>query len=282
MVMTAVDRLGPYKLLGRIARSGEGRVYRGEDSHGCPVAVKVLDCASVSPAFRRATVERFVRAARLWKRLDHDAIVRLLAAGRAGDRLYVATEWIKAPTLDAVLAARGPLGATAAVAVGLRLAEALAYAHGRGVIHRDLKPANVFLGPEGARLADFGLARALGHAPGEEVTASGEALGTFAYMAPELAADARAADERTDVYGLGATLFHALSGRPPHATRSLGEAIRRMQGGAPPLPPEAAGAGGFLSAVVARAVAPRPADRYGSAAELAADLGVARALEAMA
>ncbi len=277
-------RLGRFRLLGRVARSGEGAVFRAEDEGGRPVAVKVLDLAGLGADAQRTALARLARAARLWRRLDHPAIVRIVAAGRAGESAYVATEWIAGPTLDAVLGSRGPLGAVAALDAAEPIAEGLAHAHARGVLHRDVKPANIFLDGGRARLGDFGLARPEREGLDQDLASagasgSGEAVGTFAYMAPEQARDGRDASARTDLYGLGATLFHALAGRPPHGARSLGEAVRRVLAGAPPLPPEVRGAGGFLGAVVARALAPRPEDRYASALEMLADLRVARRLE---
>ncbi len=277
----ARSRVGPYRLLSRAARSGEGEVWRAEDAKGRAVALKLVELSRADDE-RRAALARIERVAKLWRRLDHPAIVRLVAAGRAGDFAFVATEWVVAPTLDAVLAAGGPLPAARALEIAVALAEALEHAHARGVLHRDLKPANVFAPLEGrARLNDFGLARdgdAGVSTAGVGGTKSGEAVGTFAYMAPEAARDGRLADARTDIFGLGATLFHMLAGRPPHAGRTLGDAVRSCLAGAPPLPPEAGG-GGFVGAVVARALALEPGRRYAGAREILDDLRVACTLE---
>ncbi len=253
--------LGNYRLLDRIGVGGMGVVYRAEHrSLRTPVAVKALP---PTPDQNPRTLARFFLEARAVGRLQHPNIVAAIDAGEEPARgpdfpavPYFVMELIPGTDLERA-AARAPLPVGFACHVAHQIADALIEAHRLGLIHRDLKPSNVLVTPQGqAKLLDFGLARL----PGEErLTRTGAQLGTIGYMAPEQARDAHAVDGRADVFGLGATLFYALTGQAPFAdimaTFGPPPSARALR---PEVP-----AG--LDAVLSRMMAADPDQRYPSA-----------------
>jgi tetratricopeptide (TPR) repeat protein len=275
-----------YRVEGEYARGGMGRILLARDRRlGRRVALKELH-AEAGPGASR----RFVREALVTARLQHPAIVPVYEAGRwPGGRPFYAMKLVEGRSLEALLRDATSLASRLALLPHLiAVAEAVAYAHSQRVVHRDLKPANVLVGPFGETVVvDWGLARELeggaaveneeapaaatdGATSGQTVT--GTVLGTPHYMPPEQARGLPA-DERADVYALGAMLYFLLSGTPPHAGRSADEALAAAAAGTiepverrePETPPD-------LVAIVRKAMAPSPADRYPSARELAADL----------
>ena len=188
---------------------GAARVYRARDNvTGAPVAVKALLHNKEQP------VSRATREARVLAKLEHPAIVRYITHGKTPDgTFFIALNWLEGMDLaDKLL--QGPLEVTETVQLGLRVADALAAAHGEGVLHRDLKPANLFL-PDGdvarVMLLDFGIAHI--DAASLQLTASGELVGTPRYLSPEQTDRKRPPDHRTDYYGLGCVLYECLTGR---------------------------------------------------------------------
>jgi serine/threonine-protein kinase len=218
--------------------------------------------------FRR----RFFREARLAARLDHENVVRVLDSGEHDGRPWIALEYVEGETLAGVLSRRGRLPPGEAASIGRQLCAGLQHAHDAGLVHRDVKPANVVVRSDGsATIVDFGVARA--H-EGTELTEHGSVVGTASYLAPELAAGGQVT-AAADLYSLGAVLFEAVTGGPPHRVSSLAELVAA---GARPTPPRlrevAAGIPPGLDEAVARCLEPDPADRPASAKE------VARLLEA--
>jgi serine/threonine-protein kinase len=201
-----------YRLHGEVAHGGMARVYRAEDLvRGGEVAVKV-----VRPDLAAALGhDRFLREIRILGRLHHPNILPLLESSAAGGNLYYVTAYIRGASLQRRLERDGPLPLEEVVRIGRDIAAALDHAHGSGVIHRDVKPGNVLLDDDRALVCDFGIARAVELAGGEQFAASsGFALGTPAYMSPEQATG-EAIDSRCDVYGLGCVLYEMLAGEPP-------------------------------------------------------------------
>jgi len=189
-------------------------------SDGKPVALKIPHEQLLhDPSFR----SRFLREGHLGTQLHHPNIVRVLEAGEEAERPFIAMELVEGRTLRDLIAATGDLPLDRALDITRQVAEALDYAHAKGVTHRDLKPENLMVDRSGVvRVMDFGLAR-LSDAPG--LTASSVFLGTPAYAAPE-AISGVPADHRQDLYALGLVLFELLQGRAPHAGSSPLEQLR--------------------------------------------------------
>jgi serine/threonine-protein kinase len=236
-----------------IGAGGMGTVYRARAlSDGpSPLAVKFL---SPSLAAEPELVARFWREVALLEKLDHPAIVKVKAHGQNQGVPWFAMELVDGPTL-AVRLAKGPLAVEETRAIFSRLLDALAHAHDHGVVHRDLKPANVLLADDGARLADFGIARLDMEAATRktQLTRTDAILGTFPYMSPEQRAG-RPVDARSDLYSVGVMLYEALAGERP-------------EGAFPPLHRHRAEVPSRLDQVVLRLLQPDPKARFASAAE---------------
>ncbi len=197
-----------------IGRGGMAVVYRAHDMHlDRPVAIKVLS-ADLSHA---VGVERFQREIAFMAKLVHPGIVALFDAGEVAGRLYYVMPFVAGETLRPRLVRERRLTVEAALSFGADVAEALAYAHGYGIVHRDVKPENIFTVGGRALLADFGIARIVGPETtrGAELTTAGMVLGTVAYMSPEQATGAAEVDGRSDLYSLGCVLYELLTGAPP-------------------------------------------------------------------
>jgi len=267
----APRRVGPFVLEGELARGGFGAVYAARDPRlGRRVAVKVAHVHALDPE----DLARLGREAQAAARLDdHPGIVRVLDVGVEGGRPWIASELVEGRSLQDALR-EGPLGSRRVAELGRDLAAALAHAHARGILHRDLKPANVLLRPDGRpAVTDFGLAKDLLRR-GQSLTETGTALGTPGYMAPEQAAgETRRTGSAADVYGLGATLYAALTGRPPFEGPGI-VAVLHAVARTPPAPPRSVepGVDPALEAIVLRCLAKAPADRFASAADLGAAL----------
>ncbi|MFH0981091.1 MAG: protein kinase [Planctomycetota bacterium] len=297
----AVGHYGPfpqvpgYTILGELGRGGMGTVYlaRQERLGGRPVALKVLPA---SVALSSQARERFRTEANAIARLRHPNIVAVYDVVQESGVYAYAMEWVEGKSLAEVidqlkglpqepgiedlrkflLAPDGTLGqSTVAVflcRVGVAIARALAAVHREGLLHRDVKPSNILLRRDGtALLSDFGLVR---HAESATITLAGHFVGTPAYAAPEqLRGHSATLDARTDVYALGATLYHALALRTPFAGRSTAELLLQIEKGLtvplrranPKLPQD-------LQTIVAKAMDADPARRYATPDELADDL----------
>jgi tRNA A-37 threonylcarbamoyl transferase component Bud32 len=259
-----------YDNLRELGSGGMGVVYAATHAvMGRRVAVKVIHphlCGSP------AATERFRREVRAAARLAHPHIVTAYDAGQAGGRPFLVMEYVEGESLGDRLERLGPLSVAEACAAVRQAALGVQHAHDHGLIHRDLKPHNLMCAAGGTvKVCDFGLAALADDRPALPAgTAANALMGTPDYMAPEQAEDARAADGRADVYALGCTLYHLLTGQAPfpeesvvlklvsHRTRERPQA-RRVR---PDLPAE-------LEGVLRRAMARRPADRYQTPAELA-------------
>ncbi|MCA8921211.1 MAG: protein kinase [Planctomycetes bacterium] len=261
-------RFGRYQILDSIARGGGGEVFRARDTQsGRVVALKVLRGEG------RLKARRLEREAASLLRLEHPHVVRVLDVGEHEGALYLAMELLE-ESLEARLQRGGPLGPRAAAELTRKLALAVAHAHRCGLLHRDLKPSNVLFARDGApKLADFGLALDV-DGDRSRLTVSGAFLGTPGYWAPEQA-QGRRADQgpHTDVYGLGATLFAALTGQPPFEPSSMHEAMAQSLIPAPRASSLNPAVDRGLDDVVARCLALEPGDRFADGDELARALG---------
>jgi serine/threonine protein kinase len=248
--------LGRYRLTERIGMGGTAEVWRALDQRtGRDVAVKLLHAHLLPDPASRA---RLAAEARAVTGLHHPGIVRVLAVdpGDAGDQPAIVLELVRGKSLSERLERDGPMPAAKAARVGAELADALYHAHTRGVIHRDVKPGNVLLGDDGhARLVDFGIARLLGEAL-ERTTQPGMAMGTLRYMAPEQLRGEEVGP-RTDLYGLGAVLHEAITGKPPYEAASPVGLLEEQKRG----PQDLGGVDRGLRAVIAACLAATPEDR---------------------
>jgi hypothetical protein len=265
-IMRAPEQVGEFVVEARLGEGGMGAVYRVVDPRtGARHALKVLTALHDPEA-----VQRFVREGQALAAIgDHPNVVRVHAAGASKAGPYLVMQLCTGGDLKQRLRA-GPLPPREAARIVLDVARGIAHVHARGIIHRDLKPENVLFDDAGqTRVSDFGLARVQGAGT---LTATGTILGTPFYMAPEQV-DGRDVDARADVWGLGALLIAALTGRPPYAgaspvnvfTKLLSEPPRWPSVDRPDTPPA-------LEAIVRHAMARRPQDRYQRAADLAVDL----------
>lgn len=200
--------LGPYRLFGRLGGGGMGQVFLGRDEPGRWVAVKVIHDAHLGvPEFR----ERFAREMRIAGQVRAPWTVALVAADPDGRRPWLATEFVAGPSLERAVSGAGPLPEASVGVLASRLADALAALHSIGVVHRDLKPSNVMLAPDGPRLLDFGIARAIDTT---RITRTGLAVGTPAFMSPEQAKGDEGGPA-SDVFSLACVLTFAATGEGP-------------------------------------------------------------------
>ncbi|MFT3776272.1 MAG: serine/threonine-protein kinase [Minicystis sp.] len=259
---------GRYAIKGFLGEGGMARVYLAEDAKsGAPVAVKILRREQVGNRLAR---ERFLREVDAAAHIDHPNVVRILDAGERADRApFLVLEFLAGETVADLLDREPFLREDFALPVGRSAASALAAAHAAGVVHRDVKPENLFLvAGGGLKVVDFGVAKLKEGV----VTAAGMALGTVPYMAPEQAL-ADPIDGRTDVYGLGITLFHMLTGRLPFDHEDDARTTAELLYVAAPRPSALRpGIDPRIDAVVLAAVRKRPELRYPSMAALLADL----------
>ncbi|MGE0708738.1 MAG: serine/threonine-protein kinase [Planctomycetota bacterium] len=215
------------------------------------------------------SLERFRREAQILMSLEDPYVVRCFAAGESADFVYLALEFMEGGTLADHIQARGPLNVGQAVGVTRRVLRGLAAVHAQGVVHRDIKPDNVLLDARGRpKLADFSMAR---HRDHRRITAVGTILGTADYMAPEQFSGEEV-DQRADLYGVGALLFHLVSGRPPYQGRSSLAVLKQHQDAPLPDPgaevPEARPLTRVVQALMAKSPDARPQDAAGALALL--------------
>ena len=205
------QKLGSYRIEAELGSGAMGVVYRGfNEVKNRAAAIKVI---SLEQMGKGMASQRFIREAEILEQFRHPNIVRYMGRGKSGGTYYYAMEYISGPTLDKVLRERGTLPWREVVALGVQLCEALHYAHERGVVHRDLKPSNLMITEAGQlKLTDFGIAKDL---DATALTATGRTLGTATYMAPEQIRGTPEISHKTDLYALGAVLYHLLTGEPP-------------------------------------------------------------------
>jgi Tol biopolymer transport system component len=259
-----------YRIERELGQGGMATVYLAEDlKHHRQVAVKVLRpelAATLGP-------ERFLREIETTAGLRHPNILPLYDSGAAAGLLYYVMPFVEGETLRDRLHREKQLPLEDALQIAREVADALSYAHGRGVIHRDIKPENILLERGHAVVADFGIARAVSTAGGGQLTEPGMAVGTVLYMSPEQAAGEGDVDGRSDLYALGCVLYEMLAGQPPF-TGPTAESIARQHllAAPPPITQLRPTAPAQVSAALTRALAKSPADRFGTPAEFIAAL----------
>src|SRR5919202_6832599 len=180
-------------------------------------------------------VQRFYQEGRAAAQLDHENIARVYTIGHDANHHYIAFEYIEGTTIRQRVERNGPLPLGEAINYTLQIAGALVHAAERGVVHRDIKPSNIIVTPQGrAKLVDMGLARRFERGGDDGLTQSGMTLGTFDYISPEQARDPRDVDARSDLYSLGCTLFHMVTGRPPFPEGTVLQKLLQHQEEPPP------------------------------------------------
>jgi len=268
--------LGEFRLLRPLGEGGMGFVFLGyhetQDRH---VAIKVL---ADHLACNQSYIDRFYREAKSGSLLNHPNIVRSVTAGqdRATLKHYLVLEYVDGPSARALLDRYGKLSVADAVHVALDIARALEHAHSRNGVHRDIKPDNILVTRSGvAKLADMGLAKRTDEA--SHLTAARQGFGTPHYMPYEQAINARQADGRSDIYALGATLYHLVTGEVPFSGANHLEVVEKKALGVflpasainPEVPP-------VLDEIIDKMLARDPRDRYQTASEVIIDLERAR------
>jgi serine/threonine-protein kinase len=271
--VTAVDSplaaalAGRYAIERELGQGGMATVYLSRDlRHERLVALKVLRpelAATLGP-------ERFLREIKLAAQLQHPHILPLHDSGEAAGFLYYVMPYVDGESLRARLARQGELPVHDTVKILLEVTDALAYAHGRGVVHRDIKPDNVLLSGRHALVTDFGVAKAVSEATGrQQLTTAGVALGTPTYMAPEQATADPGMDHRVDLYAVGVMGYELIAGRPPFSGRTTQDTLAaHITQPPPPLAAQRPACPPALEAVILRCLEKRPADRWQSADEL--------------
>jgi len=264
--------IGHFALERRIGSGGMGTVFLAQDERlQRPVALKVLAPHQTADP---ASVQRFQNEARSAARLDHDHIARVFFYGEDQGLHYIAYEFIQGTNLRDMIRLRGRLDPTEVVNYAVQLTAALCHTSANGVVHRDIKPSNIIVTPQGkAKLVDLGLARKESLEESAQLTVAGTTLGTFDYISPEQAKDPRSVDVRSDIYSLGCTLYHALTGEPPFPEGTVLQRLLDHQDKPPPDPVlKNRRVSPALSAVIRKMMAGDARKRYATAEDLLRDL----------
>ncbi len=263
-------QLGRYVIDSEIGRGAMGVVFKATDTVlQRTVAVKTVNMAMEKDHADKYEA-RFYQEARAAGGLNHPNIVTVYDAGKAGDVVYMAMEYIQGVELRSLLVEGQPIGVSQALSVAAQVAEGLGYAHQQGVVHRDIKPANIMVVAQGpVKITDFGIARMRASA---DLTQTGVMLGSPKYMSPEQVIGKRA-DHRSDIFSLGVILYEMLTGAAPFSGENVTALMYQIVNFAPPAPssvnphvPE------MLDFVVAKMLAKPLEERYQDARELAKDL----------
>jgi beta-lactam-binding protein with PASTA domain/predicted Ser/Thr protein kinase len=259
-----------YEVHRKLARGGMSDVYLARDRVlDRPVALKVLFPEYAKDA---TFVARFRREAQAAARLNHPNIVGVYDWGEETGTYFIAMEYIEGRTLSEIVRAEGPMHPRRAAEIAADTAAALGFAHRNGVIHRDVKPGNVMVETSGlVKVADFGIAQAVGGPEQTQLTRVGSVMGTATYFSPEQA-QGRQVDPRSDIYSLGCVMFEILTGQPPFAGETpVAIAYKHVQE-APPHPSELVQVPPGLDAIVMKCLAKSPDGRYSTSEELRTDL----------
>jgi serine/threonine-protein kinase len=262
--------LGDFKVIRKIGIGGFGAVYLARQlSMNRDVALKVL---ARSKAVRPDFVERFLREARTLIRLIHPNIVRGYVSGEEQGWHYFAMEYVDGESLFSWLRRLGRLPVAESLHLTLRVADALSYAHQLNLVHRDIKPENILLTTDGrVKLADLGLAKEMDE--DLSLTRTGTGFGTPYYMAPEQARNAKYVDHRSDIYALGTTLYHCLTGKLPFKGDTALELIlAKEKDPYTPVRRHNRDIPERVDLIVAKMLAKKPHERYQSCADLIADI----------
>ena len=231
--MAPLPQLERYEVISEIGRGAMGVVYKARDTVlDRIVAIKAVDM-SIEREYMAKYEARFYQEARAAGGLNHPGIVTIYDIGKSGTLAFMAMEYIEGEELRALLAAGRPLPMADAISISAQVAEALAFAHERGIVHRDIKPANIMI-VQGriAKITDFGIARTRA---ASELTQTGMMLGSPKYMSPEQALGKRA-DPKSDMFSLGVILYEMLTGHPPFVGETVAAVMYQIVNFLPPAP----------------------------------------------
>ncbi|MDB5387830.1 MAG: pknB 33 [Planctomycetaceae bacterium] len=264
--------LGPYELKRKLGQGGMGAVYLAVDPlKKEQLALKILPREKAS---NPQLVKRFKAEAQNSGQLTHENIVGVFGTGESDGYLYIALEFVDGIDVHDLIQKRGVLPVKRSIDIIKQVTRALQHAYEQHIVHRDIKPANLLVRRDGVvKLADMGLARAVDESIETGITRAGTTVGTVDYMSPEQARNSKAADVRSDIYSLGCTWYHMLTGRPPFAEGSLTNKLH-AHAKQPPPDPRAVNANvpEGVVAVIQRMMAKDPDSRYQTPAELIKDL----------
>jgi serine/threonine protein kinase len=269
--VTIGSTLGEYELLEHIGQGAIGDVFKAVHRRlRRIVAIKVVNVAGSSAE----ALQRFEREVKLAGMLSHPNIVAALDANESAGHHYLVMEYVPGQDLAAILQQNGPLPVEQVLGCTLQAASGLEYAHAQGVVHRNIKPGNLLLSLDGVvKILDMGLARYEEADGARQLTQPGQMMGTVDYMSPEQASDARQADQRSDIYSLGYTMYRLLTGQVPYSAKNVVmKALAHAQSPIPPLRTNRPDVGESLERVYQRMVAKRPTDRFQSMTDVIAAL----------
>src|SRR5262245_61886062 len=267
-----LTRLGKYEIERKLGSGGMGTVFLAQDSDlKRIVALKVL---AKEKAENPVLVRRFKAEGQAAAYLQHKNIVGVYDSGQIDGFLYIALEYVEGQDVLEIIRKRGVIPAKRSIEIMRQVADALEHAYEKQIVHRDIKPSNLLIKNDGTvKLADLGLARSIDETLDTSITRVGTTVGTVDYMSPEQARNSKAADIRSDIYSLGCTWYHMLTGVPPFGEGSMTNKLQAHAISPPPDPrvrndkvPEG------VVAVLQRMMAKRPQDRYQTPAELLEDL----------
>ena len=261
-----------YHINGKLGEGSVGTVFSAfRLSDKKKIALKIIDPAYISKA---NGAKRFFRAINICKDIKHPNVIRIFDAGDSEGVYYIAMEYIAGKEVGTIINQYGHVSVPTTLQIGIQITAALQYAYERSIIHRDIKPRNIMVNRRGiAKLVDFGLAKRLYRPVQSVITVPGEAMGTLAYMPPEQIDDAVNADHRSDIYSLGATMYHMLSGRHPFGEGTFAEFVTAIMEKSPvrvdelskSVPKE-------LADIIEKSMQKDPEDRYQSPAYFYNDL----------
>lgn len=270
------EQIPGYRYLSQLSKGGMGILWLAEETKtGRQVVVKTM-IPDIASSWRM--VQMFLRESRISLGLSHPNIVEFITAGQFDDQLFVVLEFVDGLDAEALRQQHGGhLPAASVVQIGVQVLDALEYAHSRDIVHRDLKPANIMVtGSEGiykVKVTDFGLARNYRAAGMSDITQQGEIRGSIPYMSPEQVLDPSKSDPRTDVFGLGATIYHLLTGEFCYKFRKKEDPlVTIMETDTVPVETRGIPVSDSLASVINRALAKDPDQRFQSAAEMRAAL----------
>ncbi len=253
-------KINRYTLLEMIGQGGMGRVYLARDTRlNRRVALKILSPERMN---NPRAIARFQREARVGAQLQHENLVRIYDEGESNGKCYLVMEYIEGKNIGAIIAENGPIPPATAAGLARQVALGLEHAQRKGLIHRDVNPYNILVTREGvAKLTDLGLA--IDQSEEAQVTRDGATVGTFDYVSPEQARHSHSVDTRSDIYSLGCTLYHMLTGQVPFPSPSLPEKLFGHQAIEPtPITSIVPGVPTGLEAVVQKMMRKSPDDRY--------------------